>query len=193
MKTGIEESDLSSKDFPVTEEGSNWTVVVFRCPRKKWTETLRNLFSKLEEQKSALIPHYTIRSFEPTTESLIISFRILRKQEHEEAIKSLMDKFMKDYNHEIDPEEGSPLSVFHKWIRHGERDSHWNMERCQTLSRISRFVLEIMKSDTSRDDKEEWTHLFSNMAAVFDLLKVYHSPETILNPDKTQYRVLKYG
>jgi len=61
------------------------------------------------------------------------------------------------------------------------------------LSKISRFVLEIIKSDTSRDDKEDWTHLFSNMAAVFDLFKIYQSPETIRNPDKTSYRVLRYG
>ena len=105
----------------------------------------------------------------------------------------MMQKLIKGYDHEVDPKAGSFFSNFHKWIRHGERAEKWTKERCQIASKISRFVLEIIKSDTSRDDKEEWTHLFSNMAGVFDLIKIYHSPETILNPDTTQYRVLKYG
>lgn len=178
---------------PDPTDGSNWTVAVFRCPRKNWTEILSSFFSELDKQKLSLIPHYTIRSFEPPTDSLIISFRILRKQENEGAVKSLMQKLIKGYDHEVDPKAGSFFSNFHKWIRHGERAEKWTKERCQIASKISRFVLEIIKSDTSRDDKEEWTHLFSNMAGVFDLIKIYHSPETILNPDTTQYRVLKYG
>jgi len=178
---------------PDPTDGSNWTVVVFRCPRKNWTEILSNFFSELDKQKLSLIPHYTIRSFEPSTNSFIISFRILRKQEHEGSIKSLIEKFMKGYDHEIDPKAGTPFSSSHMWIRHEGRAEKWTKDRCQILSKISRFVLKIIKSDTSRDDKEDWTHLFSNMIAVFDLFKIYQSPETILNPDKTPYRVLRYG
>ena len=179
--------------IPDPTEGSNWTVVVFRCPRRNWTEILSNFFSELDKQKLSLIPHYTIRLFEPPTDSLICSVRILRKQENEKSIKDLIEKFMENYDHEIDPEAGTLFSNFHKWIRHGERAAKWTEDRCRILSKISRFVLEIIKSDTSRDDKEEWTHLFSNMAGVFELFKIYHSPMTILNPDTTQYRVLRYG
>jgi len=184
---------MSQSESLSTEEGSNWTVVVFRCPRKNWTETLRSFFSKLDKQRLSLNPHYTIRSFESSTDSFIISFRILRKQEHEEPVKSLIEKLSKNYDHETDPKAGTTFSNYHMWIRHGEKDPRWTPERCHTLSKISRFVLEIMKSDTIRDDKEEWTHLFSNMAGVFDLFKIYQSPETILNPDVTQYRVLRYS
>jgi len=179
--------------IPNTTEGSNWTVAVFSCPRKNWIEVLSSFFSELDKQKSSFIPHYTIRSFEPSTDSFIVSFRILRKQENEGAIKSLIQKLVKGYDHEVDPKAGTAFSNFHMWIRHGGRDSKWTMERCRILSKISRFVLEIIKSDTSRDDKEAWTHLFSNMAGVFELFKIYHSPETILNPDTTQYRFLRYG
>ena len=182
-----------SQNSPNTEEGSNWTVIVFRCPRRNWTEALTSVFSELDKQKLSLNPHYTIRSFESPTDSFIISFRILRRQEHEESVKSLIEKLLKDYEHETDPKAGALFSNYHMWIRHGEKDSRWTPERCHTLSKISRFVLEIMESDTSKEDKEEWTHLFSNMAGVFDLFRVYQSPETILNPEPTQYRVLKYG
>lgn len=176
----------------MTEEGNNWTVLVFKCPRKNWTEILRNLYSELDRQKISLIPHYTIRFFDPPTDSFIISFRILRKQEHEEAIKSLVERLTKGCEHEINPKTGS-FSNFHTWIRHESREPRWTKERCQILSKISRFVLEITKSDTSRDDKKEWTHLFSNMAGINEIIKIYWSAETILNPDMTQYRVLKYG
>jgi hypothetical protein len=147
-------------------------------------------FDKLE---FSFVPHYTIRSFESSTDSFIISFRILREQENGEVITSLIRELIKRYDHEIDPKTGTMFSNFHMWIRHGQENSKWTKERCQILSMISRFVLEIIKSDTRRDDKEEWTHLFSNMAGVFELFKIYHSPETILNPDTTQYRVLRYG
>ena len=180
---------MSQSESLSTEEGSNWTVVVFRCPRKNWTETLRNLYSELDKQGLSLMPHYTIRFFDASTDSLIMSFRILRQKEDEAAITSLLEKFLKDYEHEIDPRGSSPLSQYHEW-----RDTvGWTKDRCEILSKISRFVLEIIRSDTSRSDKEEWTHLFSNMAGIVEVIKIYWSPETMLNPDLTQYRVLKYG
>ena len=180
---------MSQSESLSTEEGSNWTVVVFRCPRKNWTETLRNLYSELDKQGLSLMPHYTIRLFDASTDSFIVSFRILRQKEHEAAITSLLEKFLKDYEHEIDPRGSSPFSQYHAW----GNTVGWTKNRCEILSKISRFVLEIIRSDTSRNDKEEWTHLFSNMAGVFDLFKIYQSPETILNPDVTQYRVLRYS
>jgi len=97
-----------------------------------------------------------------------------RSQEHEKSLKSLIEKLMKGYDFEIDPDPKAEsfFSNFHKWIQHGEKSPKRTMERCQILNKISRFVLEIINSDTSKEDKEEWTHLFCNMAAVFDLLKI---------------------
>jgi len=111
---------------PDTTDGSNWTVAVFRCPRKNWTEILSSFFSELDKQKLSLIPHYTIRSFEPSINSFIISFRILRKQENEGAVKSLIQKLIKGYDHEIDPKAGSsPISitgfVMEKELKNGQR------------------------------------------------------------------------
>jgi hypothetical protein len=180
---------LEAGALPSTEEDSNWTVAVFRCPRRNWTETLSNLFSELDKQKLALMPHYTLRAFDPLTNSLIVSFRILRKQEHEKPIKDLVEKLLKDHEHEFDPRGQTRFAQYHAW---GSLVG-WTREKCEILSKMSRLVLDIIRSDTSRDDKEQWTHLFSNMAVVFDLLKIYQSPETILNPDATPYRVLRYG
>lgn len=183
---------MSSDDFPITEEGNNWTVAVFRCPRKNWTEILSAFFSELDKQKVSLIPHYKIEWFEKTTDTLFVSVRILRNKNHERLVKSQAEELLKDYPHEIDPEE-SFFRKYNSWIKHGDKDTKWTTERCQILSKISRFALEIIKSDTSREDKEEWTHMFSNMAGMFDSLKIYRSPETILKPDKTPYKILDYG
>ncbi len=112
------ENYLNSKNLPNPNEGNNWTVVVFKCPKKNWTEILNSFLSEVDKQKESLIPHYTIRNFEQTTDSLIISFRILRKQEDEEAVKSLIEKFMKGYAYEIDPKKESFLTRLHfNWSR----------------------------------------------------------------------------
>lgn len=162
-----------SEDFPNTEEGSNWTVVVFRCPRKNWTETLRNLYSELDKQGLSLMPHYTIRAFDPLTDSFMVSFRILRKREDEAAIASLLEKFLKEYQHEIDPKGSSRLSQYHEW----RGTIGWTKERCEILSKMSRFALESIKANTSMEVRLDWSHLFSNMIAVFDYEKRYQSPE----------------
>lgn len=172
---------LNSKKHPNTKEGNNWTVVAFKCPKKNWTETLSSLFSELDKQKEPLIPHYTIRSCEPITDSLIISFRILRKQEDEEKIKSLIQNVMKGYSYEIDPKKGSQFYNFHRWINHGNVKEHWTEERCQILSKLSRFALEIINSKTNLEDRIEWAHLFSNMIDVFDWEKIIRSSETYPN------------
>jgi hypothetical protein len=100
---------------------------------------------------------------------------------------------MNDYEHEVDPKTGSFFDKFAMWTRHGERREQWTKERCEILGKLSRFVLEIIKADTNTADKENWTHWFANMIAMFDLLKIYRSPETMLNPELNQYKVLRYG
>jgi hypothetical protein len=164
---------LSPQEFPNTEEGSNWTVVVFRCPRRNWTETLRNLCSELDNQGLSLMPHYTIRAFDPLTDSFMISFRILRQKIHEVAITSLLEKILKNYEHEIDPKGSSPFSQFHAW----GSTVGWTKDRCEILSKMSRFALESIKANTSMEVRLDWAHLFSNMIAIFDYEKRYRSPE----------------
>jgi hypothetical protein len=169
---------LEADALPSTEDGSNWTVAVFRCPRKNWTETLRSLFSELDKQKLALIPHYTTRAFEASTDSFIVSFRAVRKQEHEEPVKSLIDRLLKGYDHEIDPKAGSPFSEHHQWIRHRQVEPEWNRQKCQTLSRISRAVLESIDSNTTAEQRYQWLHLFANMSVIFQIDERYWTAET---------------
>jgi hypothetical protein len=160
--------------FPNTEDVSNWTVVVFRCPRKNWTELLRGLYSELDKRRLSFIPNYTIRDSDPSTDSLMISFRILRKRKNEAAIKSLLDSFLKAYEHEVDPKADSPLFRFRAW----ESTLGWTRDRCEILGRISRFALEIINADTGLNVRLGWAHLFSNMIAIFEWEKAFRSPET---------------
>ncbi len=181
------EKILDSINLPNPTEGDNWTVVVFKCPRENWTVTLCNLFSELEKQKESLIPHYTIRSFDKKSNSLIISFRILRNKEDEEIIKSLIDIVMKGYSYSIDPKEGDFFFTFHAWIVHGNKADHWTEERCQILSKLSRFVLEIINSNSNLKDRIEWTHLFSNMIEINEYEKIVYSSETLPNSCVLKY------
>lgn len=178
---------MSQSKYPSTEDGSNWTVALFDLPRRNWAETLKRLLSQFENRE-AKIPHYKIMRYVRESDSVQISFRVLRLQKHESLIKAKMAEALSEYKPQIDP----PAKQ-HDWIEKGETKEKWTSERCHILNKLSRSVLDIIKSDTSRDDKEDWTHLFSNMAGVFDLLRIYESPETILNPNPTQYKVLSYS
>ena len=86
---------MESENFPITIEGNSWTEVVFKCSRMTWVQVLRDLFSHLEPYKEYLIPHYVIRDFEPTSDSMIIEFRVLRRQEDEELVKSRIKEFLR--------------------------------------------------------------------------------------------------
>jgi len=46
--------------LPKTEEGDNWTVVVFKCSRENWSKTLKDFFSFLEHYKRALLTCTTL-------------------------------------------------------------------------------------------------------------------------------------
>ena len=183
---------MKSESFPITEEGNNWTVVVFKCPRTNWVEILRGFFSHIEPHKECLIPHYTIRAFEGASDSLILSLRVLRRKEDEELVKSKMTEFIKGYEYQIDPTEKDSFYNYHNWIKKGATSRKWTRERCLILSKISKFVLEIINSETTKEDKEEWTHLLSNTMAMFDVLKIYQCPEIIVSPERNTYKVLKY-
>jgi hypothetical protein len=179
---------MTQSELPSTEDGSNWTVAVFDLPRENWAEILKGLLRQFEN-KEAKIPHYKIMRYVPESYSLKISFRVLRLQKHESLIKAKMAEALSEYKPQID----LPKSVQHHWIEKGLRMEYWTLERCQILNELSKDVLKIIRSDTSLGDKENWTHLFSNMAGVFELFKIYRSPETMLNPDQTQSdRALNY-
>lgn len=170
---------MLSDDLPVTEDGNNWTVVVFRCPRKNWIETLGSLFSELDKQRLSFIPHYTLRLFDSSTDSFIVSFRTLRKQEDSESVKGLIDKLLEGYDHEIDPKTGSSFFQYHLWIYHGQVEPDWNRQKCQALSSISRLILSIIDSKTSFDQRYQWLHLFANMSAIFQIEERCWAAETL--------------
>lgn len=161
-------------EFPDTEMEDNWTVVVFRCLRQNWTETLKHLFLKLEKKKEPLIPHYTIRMFDKTTDSFIISFRILREPKHEQMIRTLIEEFLEHSEFEINPKGETIFAKYHMW----RNPRGWTKERCERLNKLSRLALEVIESNSSFSDKEEVTHLFSNMVGIFDKERIYFSPET---------------
>jgi hypothetical protein len=80
---------------------------VFKCPRRNWIETLRDFVSDLDNEALSFAPHYTIRAFDASTNSFSISLRILRRKEKEESVKSLIEKLMRNCEHETDPQAGS--------------------------------------------------------------------------------------
>lgn len=92
-------------------------------------------------------------------------------------VNSLIDKLLEGYDHEIDPKAGSSFSQYHLWIRHGQVEPEWSRQRCKALSSISSLVLEIIKSDTSFDQRYQWLHLFANMSAIFQIEERCSSPE----------------
>ena len=164
-------------DYPVTKEGNNWTVVVFKCPRNTWIQMLRELFGFLEQCEECLLPHFTVRSYD--TDSLFISLRILRRGEHKNLVESKIgESNIREFEHKIDPPENHPFYPYHAWIKKNTRGEIWTRVRCEILNKLSKFVLDIIESDTTLEDKIRWNHLFSNMTSVFELLRFAHAPET---------------
>lgn len=170
---------------PVTEKGNNWSVAVFRLPLKNWVNVIRELPSFLKSHKEFLIPHYTIRAYEGN--SIIISFRILRNQQDEELVKSTIMDFLKDYEYEIDPIQGNKFYQYHAWISKGQSSSLWTNERCIILNKLSKFVSEIIDSDTTKEERIQWGHLFSNMMTISDFIRIIRSPETSPNLEPLYY------
>ena len=80
---------------------------------------------------------------------------------------------MEHLEYEIDPKGETPFAKYHMW----RGLSGWTKERCEILSKMSRFALESIKANTSMEVRLDWSHLFSNMIAVFDYEKRYQSPE----------------
>ena len=162
--------------FPVTEEGNNWTVVVFKCPRYTWVQVLRGFFTFLSRCKECLLPHFTVRDHDAN--SLFISFRILRRKEDKALVESkILESNIRRLEHKIDPPKGHPFFRYYAWIGQNTRCERWTKERCEILSKLSKFVLDTIKPNTTLENRIEWNHLFSNMTSVFELLRFVQAPE----------------
>lgn len=163
------------KSLPDTHEGNNWTVAVFQCPQDDWTKVLKDFFQFLEPCEECLLPHYTIKAYDPFT----ISFRILRYERDEIRVIAQLTEFLKDYPHQFDPDDNDRFGQYHQWIHKGQRNEYWTNDRCVTLNKLSQCVLDIITSDTKEKDRVEWGHLFSNMMAIFDVAHIFRSPDII--------------
>jgi hypothetical protein len=163
------------QSFPNPQEGRNWTVAVVKAP-KEWVILLKRLLSSLEGCKECMIPHYTVRG--SSGDSVFISLRVLRRPQDEGYVKSKIAELLGDYEYAIDPEKGERLFEYHAWIPKRETSAMWTKERCVILNKMSKFTLEIMESGAAENDRLQWGHLFSNMLAIFDLMRLYQSPES---------------
>jgi hypothetical protein len=164
---------LEADVLPPTEEGDNWTVAVFNLPRRNWTKILKSLLAQFDKNEGR-IPHYKIMFFDAAHDSFKISFRVLRRQENEGLIKARISETLSEYQPLIDP----PKHDQHHWIEKGQRREHWTLERCQVLNKLSRFVLEIIDSETVLDERYKWLHLFANMSAIFQIKEKFWTAET---------------
>ena len=165
-----------SNIIPETKDGDNLTVAVFRLPLKGWITVMKELFSWVEGHEECFIPHYTISNFE--TDSLTVSFRVLRHVHEERQVIATLTEFLKGYEYSVNPPEGSKFREFHNWIGKGENNPAWPKERCISLYKLSRFVIGFIKPEATRDDIIQWGHLFSNMTAISDFVRIVNNPET---------------
>jgi len=150
METGI---------FPNTQEGKNWTVVVFKPP-ENWVDMLKKFFSFLEGHKECMIPHYTVRA--STKNEVIISLRVLRGQQDEGFVRSKITEFLKDCEYSIDPEKGELFSEYYAWIPKRETSAMWTKERCVTLNKMSKFALEIISPNTTEGERPVGTPILKH-------------------------------
>jgi len=148
-----------------TEEGNNWTVVVFDCPSNRLNRILVDLFACVEHVKEAKLPHFTIR-YTVFSRYVTISFRVLRDQASAQIVERKLTEFMQQeaLEHRIDPEGTNHFAQCHAWIRKGETNRKWNDKRCRALNRLSCFVVSLAEDSLfDPDDRIEMGHLAVNM------------------------------
>jgi len=155
-------------NLPATEDGNNWTVMVFDCPSDELNRVLVDLFARVEQIKEAKIPHFTVR-FGAFGKHVTISFRVLRNQAVAESVEDELNKFMhsKGLLYRIDPEGTGHFAQCHAWIHKGEINQKWNNKRCQMLNGLSRFVVSLAENSVFDPDcRIEMAHLAVNMLAL---------------------------
>lgn len=158
---------LDSLFFPIilaelaTENGDNWTVAVLECTVNKLRPVLNGLFDKVDALPGIEIPHFSWRG--PMG---IISFRVLRDPKISDSVANGISDWLRQHGVDfvIDPTIDQKLGGSHKWIRHGEKNPHWNRNRCEFLSQLSRLVVSAAKSGLFEAcDRAEFAHMAVNM------------------------------
>jgi hypothetical protein len=148
-----------------TENGDNWTVVVFKCGVNELRPVLDGLFAKADSLHGIEIPHFTVRWFHVGT-MMIVSFRLLRHPEISESVASGISDSLRHagLNFAVDPSVDQELGEFHTWIRHGGENPFWNRDRCELLSQLSRLVASAARLDVfEARDRSLLAHLTVNM------------------------------
>lgn len=148
-----------------TENGDNWTVVVFKCGINELRHALNRLFAKVDSLSGIEIPHFTLRSFEIGA-MVTVSFRVLRNPAISDSVASEISDSLQQarLNYAVDPSLHQELGEFHAWIRHGGENPFWSRNRCELLSQLSRLVVSAAKSDVfEARDRSLLAHLAVNM------------------------------
>jgi hypothetical protein len=149
----------------VTEEGKNWTVMVFDCPSDRLKRILVDLFGHIEKIKEAKIPHFTIRET-VFSKYVTISFRVLRNQVSTQRVEQELKNFMEQeaLQYQIDPVGNDHFAKCHAWIHKDETNTKWNQKRCQALNQLSLFVVSLAQNSLfDLDDRIDMGHLAINM------------------------------
>jgi len=148
-----------------TENGNNWTVVVFKCGINELRHALNGLFAKVDSLAGIEIPHFTLRWFDIGT-MVTVSFRVLRNSEISDSVANEISDSLRQagLNFAVDPSVDQELGKFHTWIRHGGENLFGNRNRCELLSHLSRVVVSAAKSDVFEAcDRSLLAHLAVNM------------------------------
>jgi hypothetical protein len=148
-----------------TENGDNWTVVIFKCGVNELRPVLDRLFGKADSLPEVEIPHFTLRWFDIGT-IVTVSFRLLRCPEISDFIASRISYSLRQagLSLAIDPSVDEELGEFHAWICHGGKNPFWNRNRCELLSQLSRLAVSAAKSDVFEAcDRSLLAHLAVNM------------------------------
>ena len=148
-----------------TENGDNWTVAVLKCGVNQLRPVLNSLFDKVDSLPGIEIPHSTLRNCD-VGRMVIVSFRVLRDPKISDSVANGISDSLRQHGlgFAIDPTMDQELSECHMWIRHGEKNPHWNRNRCELLSQLSRLVVSAAKSGIFEAyDRAELAHLAVNM------------------------------
>lgn len=149
----------------MTEEGDDWSVLVFECAVDRWGLILAGLFELVDNMEEGILPHFKVSAAIPG-KVLIISFRVFRNPLNENTIKDRLEKYAREQglNYAIDPNVGESFGDYHHWIRCGDKNPRWVRKRCEALTHLSRLV--VFLAQNSLDDwgtRLEMGHLTINM------------------------------
>ena len=147
-----------------TQSRRNWTVRVFRCPTRRWSNILVELWRFIGDIEGADIPHFLIR--ETRGGSHIVSLRVLRDPSREQIVEEALSSFL--VQHQLEHVQVQPDDPRDGWIT--DHDPTWNRERCGLLNRLSEFVASLAESNMfGVDDRISMAHLFAIMLGLYEM------------------------